>query len=151
LHLAQRSLLRQERGTDPADPPSHRPGSLVREGCRNGQTGDHPVEEPGKELRNLLQIYWEGLHRKIPCFGNTSYQFANAYWPEEQDPEAAIQKARNKAWNRYKQPEISENRDPYISLFYHGENPLQTTEFREWALRIWNPLLQNREERKSLE
>lgn len=94
------------------------------------------VEDAEQRLVDLIQIYWEGLHRPLPFFSRTSHQYAlNRFRdkPHEQALEAAT-----RVWSN--QFGYAESSDAYHRLVFDVEQVLDE-QFAELSNRVFLPLL----------
>ncbi|MGH8545646.1 MAG: exodeoxyribonuclease V subunit gamma, partial [Gammaproteobacteria bacterium] len=107
--------------------------------CRSQWLGEdrslsiEPIAHAPDLLRDLLSLYWEGLHRPLPLFPRSSRAYAAASRRSRSDP---LRAARN-TWigNEHSR---GERDDPYNSLCFRGADPLDE-EFSELALRVFSP------------
>lgn len=104
-----------------------------------------PVAQSGELLRDLLEVYWQGLTRPLHFFPQSSYAFAK----QELSTRAKatpLKKARD-AWNSG-QFHRGEEEDEYFDLaFRHLSDPLDE-EMQELSRRVFKPLIENRKETK---
>ena len=102
-----------------------------------------PVEGSGERLRDLFEIYWEGLTRPLHFFPKSCYAFAK----QELSPRAKaapLKKARD-AWESGPFHR-GEEKDIYFDLaFRHLADPLDA-EMQELSRRVFQPLIENRKE-----
>src|SRR5699024_11127943 len=99
-----------------------------------------PVEEPLPILKELLQLYWQGLHIPLLFYGKSSYTYAEEVLKKRKLEEKALDKARKK-WksssyggNTYP----GEGDDPYNKLAA-GNRPFATPDFIEISKTFWAP------------
>ncbi len=148
------------------------PKGVARRSHWLGTDGDWvalPVPDASAQLLQLLDYYWQGLHRPLPFFPASAWSYAfewhraqNAQ-PDQASPttsrtlkkpktvamtladiEQRAQKAAYSTWqgSRYEAPRVPpENRDPYYQLAFRGLEPMGL-EFNRLALAIYLPLLE---------
>lgn len=104
-----------------------------------------PVEQSSDLLRELLEIYWQGLSAPLPFFPQSSYAFAKQALNPRRRSEP-LKKARD-AWET-KPFHRGEKEDPYFNLaFRHLLDPL-SKEMQDLSLRVFRPLIDARREKK---
>jgi exodeoxyribonuclease V gamma subunit len=105
-----------------------------------------PVTNAQDQLKNLLNLYWQGLSVPLVFFPHASYKFAEVVSPygDKVAPEI-IQDALNKAWEAYygddawkKSP--TESDDPYFKSVFRYQTPVEDSAFKTTALSIYGPL-----------
>ncbi len=110
--------------------------------CRSQWLGEdrkvsiEPIAHAPDLLRNLLDLYWEGLNRPLHLFPRSSRAYAAASRRSRSDP---LRAARN-TWigNEHSR---GERDDPYNHLCFRGADPLDE-EFSELALRVFSPFIE---------
>ncbi len=103
-----------------------------------------PLKDNGSILLSLLGIYWNGLSDPIHFFPFLSHAYAKQVVQSSGNSKKARQTVQNKWANDYG---WSEADDPYISLCFKHENPLDDR-FEELAILVFGPILENLRERK---
>jgi exodeoxyribonuclease V gamma subunit len=89
-------------------------------------------------LSGLLDIYWQGLTRPVPFFPQASWAYARAKHDGKDDAEEkAQQKFEGNDWSR------GEGADLYVRRCFAGSDPLEDPQFRELAVSIIGPALEN--------
>ncbi len=102
-----------------------------------------PVQDSRTVLRNLLNIYYEGLNRPIAFFPGASFRFAEAVILKGKPDKEALKKAEKELFgNDYSSGEID---DLYMSRC-HGELHTLNDQFIHCSLDVFSPLLQHCEE-----
>ncbi len=99
-------------------------------------------------LTDLLELYWEGLHRPIPVFERASWAWASVFFGREADAEKAM-RAAQLGWqgkSYHKLP--GDLDDPYVQLLCRGisGSPLESPEFPVLAGRLYRAVFQWREQ-----
>jgi exodeoxyribonuclease V gamma subunit len=100
------------------------------------------VKEARAILADLLEIYWQGLSRALPFFPASALAYASEkLFPPKRSKSPPMNRAlaawgESNGWN--------EGNDPYNLFCFPGATPLND-EFVSLALRIFEPLLRNRE------
>lgn len=92
-------------------------------------------------LGDYIDIYQQGLSYPLPVFPETSYS-----WASQDDPQAAIQKARSSfAGNDFQSAAGGENSDPIVRLALHNNavEPWHDPLFQDLARRIYRPAIEN--------
>lgn len=128
--------------------PAPEPSVLLAQG-KNGQDSfvlrrALPQAESRARLRELVALYWRGLHRPLPVFRKASFAFAAAW---RDGDEGALDRARSAAraaWRGNSYREIPGDRDdPYVRLVLRdvSGNPLDEPDFERLALELYGPLL----------
>jgi exodeoxyribonuclease V gamma subunit len=108
-----------------------------------------PVGDPAVVLRNLLDLYREGLCEPIPFFEETSFAFAKTKSnPRVKGPEEAIRKAREAARKEWETLEFSmadgEGDDPWNRLAFGKVRPSPLDDrFEKIAERVYGPILES--------
>ncbi|MGA1823681.1 MAG: exodeoxyribonuclease V subunit gamma [bacterium] len=101
-----------------------------------------PVDECRKILEELLNLYWEGMHRVLPFFPETSLKYAETLDLSGGDRDKALLNAGTVWKNNFS---LSEADDPNFDLcFGKLDNPLDE-DFQSIACTIFQPILQHRE------
>lgn len=103
-----------------------------------------PLQESEKYLRQLLEIYWQGLIRPLPFFPRASFAYAQSF-NKYKDAERA-RRAAGRTWET--DHGRGEAEDPYFQLCFKDGDPLGE-EFQSLAIRIFDPILQHMELIKS--
>jgi len=93
-----------------------------------------PIASAENELRNLCDLYLEGLSRPLRFFPGASMAFAHAFVSKEGDP---IAKAKEK-WSPYHRE--GEKDDPYFARCFDGPDPFEDP-FSEIALKVFKTML----------
>jgi exodeoxyribonuclease V gamma subunit len=103
-------------------------------------------KEAAQRLRELLEIYWEGLTRPLQFFPQSSYAYAKQSLNTRARTEP-LKKARD-AW--YSDPfHRGEDADHYFNLAFRHLSPDPLDEVtRSLSMRVFRPLIENREETK---
>ncbi len=96
-----------------------------------------PVSDSRMVLKSLLAIFWEGLAEPIHFFPASSYAYAEQMIQYSSKREAALKSAENKWIN---ERSWSESADPYVSLCFAGQNPLDSR-FETLAETIFRPIM----------
>lgn len=99
------------------------------------------VENPKDYLRDLLDLYWEGLHQKLPLFSSSSFTFAHQVLVEENDEQKALYET-DKEWTRSWNPEYGERSDPYNRLLNKYGEPIDSQRFKDLSLKVWSPVFE---------
>ncbi len=99
-----------------------------------------PLRESEKYLRELLEIYWEGLMRPLPFFPRSSFEYAQSFHKYKDAGKALA--AAGRTWES--DFGRGEGEDPYFQLCFKDADPLGE-EFRSLAPRIFDPTLQGEE------
>ncbi len=102
-----------------------------------------PVAESREILERLLVRYWEGLHRPLHFFPETSLEYLTRVVEKATAPEEAIRKAEP-IWfgnDHYR----GESLEPHLQLCFRDSNPLDA-DFRSLAEEVYGPLLKFRRE-----
>lgn len=96
------------------------------------------IEEPERRLRDLLELYWEGLQRPVPFFPHS----ALAYVERDGDLSAA-----SKKWRKLRDDTWAESDDPYYQLALRDRiDAALDAEFEQLAVRVFGPLLKGLKE-----
>jgi len=103
-----------------------------------------PLTNSDSILPSLLDIYWQGLSDPIHFFPFASYAYAKQVLQQDVTPEMALQAVQNKWKNDYG---WSESEDPYISLCFQNENPLDSR-FEDLAISVFEPIMKKLTELK---
>ena len=103
-----------------------------------------PIPDSKTFLKLLLDIYWQGISNPIHFFPFISHAYAKPVIQQAINPEKALQSVRNKWATEYG---WSEAEDPYISLCFKHENPLDEC-FEDLAISVFEPILNNLREQK---
>jgi len=93
------------------------------------------IAEAGVILRNLLNLYRQGLQQPIPLFGNTSFAFAKA---SLNSGKANPEKAMMNAWQGGEY-QTGEMEDIYYQQLY--STPPLDDRFKELTLAVYQPLI----------
>ena len=108
--------------------------------------------ETEKIPKNPLSTYMEwflkdtnALH-KTAFFPQSSKAYAEAIF-DGKDEEESIRKARSK-WEISPHKSFAEEADYYNSLVWRGYDPLESSAFRDNALKFWEPFLLTQKENK---
>ena len=98
------------------------------------------VEEPSNILESLLTLYWEGLHRPLHLFPESSMIFSQQVMLKGRTEKQALHKARQK-WlgSEFSRGEIN---DVYFKQCFEKTDPLDDR-FRHVALQIYQPLFEH--------
>ncbi|MDZ7693445.1 MAG: hypothetical protein U5K69_20395 [Balneolaceae bacterium] len=120
---------------------SYQSTMVGKEGRRPRYAHLKKLDNAGPLLHDLLEIYWKGLHQKIPLFTETSYKFAKYLLEKEYDPDRALARARNKEWTSSKYNKWAEDADPYINILFKNSEPIDTQEFKNISLKLWKPII----------
>ncbi|MBI5013919.1 MAG: exodeoxyribonuclease V subunit gamma [Deltaproteobacteria bacterium] len=97
-----------------------------------------PLEAAAERLRDLLDLYWEGLGRLLPFFPRASWAYAQRLG-KDGDRWAARKAARSEWEGDFrKDPEAG---DPHFARAFGREDPLGA-EFEALAGRVFGPLLE---------
>lgn len=99
-----------------------------------------PVENPFEILKNLIEIYLNGVKKPFLFAPKTSLIFSKIQ--HEENLEKAIQLAESEWFGNFV---IAENSDPVYQLWFGRSNPLDLPEFRKNADRVFNDLIKNLE------
>lgn len=104
---------------------------------RDGQTLLNAADDPLAVLKDLLNVYWQGLRTTVHFFPKSSHAYAQAMRKYGKH-ERAMQDAR-RTWvgNRYQRGEAD---DASLLLCFAGIDPLDD-EFCELALAVYGPIL----------
>ncbi|MCX5909496.1 MAG: exodeoxyribonuclease V subunit gamma, partial [Deltaproteobacteria bacterium] len=94
-----------------------------------------PIEEGEKYLRELLEIYWQGLMRPLPFFPRSSFDYAQSFH-KYKDRQKGLAAAR-RTWEGY---DRGEKADPYFEICFKDADPLGE-EFCSLAEKIYMPIL----------
>jgi len=86
-------------------------------------------DDPALELRNLLDIFAEGMVSPVPLFPKTSFVYAaklysNKKKSETEDTRGQALEAALKAWSEGGYHSHGENTDPYLFAAFGELNPL---------------------------
>ena len=100
-----------------------------------------PVENPRPILKQLLQMYWEGLQRCIYFFPQSSYAFAEVVCYKDGEPRSGLNKAESK-WIREYGYWPGEREDPCNKVMLGSKNPLQMDRFRQTSRAFWAPFFE---------
>ncbi len=103
-----------------------------------------PLQNSFDKLRNLLDIYWQGLSYPIRFFPDSSYNYFRLIKEDQKTVETALENAR-KTWfgSDALRGEIE---DVYFQLcFRNDEDPL-SGDFENLSRVVYEPLIDNREE-----
>jgi exodeoxyribonuclease V gamma subunit len=98
--------------------------------CRDSMLSLPPVEDAPRLLRELLDIYGNGLCRPLPFFPETSFGFLDKGPQEAQRCWYGAQSSRVRP----------ESADAAFALCFGRNDPLDD-EFKQLAEQIWGPLL----------
>lgn len=107
------------------------------------------VGDPVVVLRDLLDLYRDGLCEPIPFFEKVSFAFAKTKSnPRVKDPEEAIRKAREAARKEWETLEFSmvdgEGDDPWNRLAFGKVRPSPLDDrFEKIAERVYGPILES--------
>jgi exodeoxyribonuclease V gamma subunit len=91
-----------------------------------------PVPQADQYLADLLDLYWQGLHRPLPLFPRSAWA-----WSEAKGGEKGLEAARQ-YWQGNPQRR-GDREDPYNQLLFAEQDPIGE-DFAELAARIWLPL-----------
>jgi exodeoxyribonuclease V gamma subunit len=94
------------------------------------------VEEPEPLLKDLLDIYWQGLKKALPFFPRSSYAYARTV-PDRRDERGLRAAARVWTGSGYQQGECENG--AYRILF--ADTQVFDAEFTGLARRVYDPLL----------
>jgi exonuclease V gamma subunit len=100
-----------------------------------------PVPDAPERLRQLLEIYWQGLCQPLKFFPKLSYAYAQAVRAGK-PPEAALAAARQ-GWQGSgpgDQRPPGEAEDPYHTLCFAAREPIDD-EFMQLAAAVFDPVL----------
>ena len=95
------------------------------------------VEECGGILRDLIEIYQQGLTRPLPFFPNTSWAYAKAI--SNGKTESTPIYLAERIWEDHARGR-GEREDTYFQACWGDSSPLND-EFRELAVEIYGPML----------
>ncbi|MBN1140571.1 MAG: exodeoxyribonuclease V subunit gamma [Deltaproteobacteria bacterium] len=125
---------------DALEQPAAQAGSWLF--ARDGTCRLAPAPNPFPFLERLLALYWEGLHRPLPFFPETSLGFAAtlARHPENRD---RAREAGRKAWEGTPY-QRGEKEDPSLRFCFGETDPLDA-DFEAKAEEIYAPLLNSLE------
>jgi len=107
-----------------------------------------PVENSKEILKELLEIYWEGLSRPLQFFPESSWEYACSVLERSKSESQAISNALDKWEGNDFNP--GESEDVYYQLCFREGLPLDA-EFRKTAKKIFAPILTYRKEIKHAE
>ncbi len=108
-----------------------------------------PVGDPAAMLRDLLDLYRDGLREPIPFFEKASFAFAEVKLKNRsKGPEEADRKAREAARKEWETEEFlttpGEGDDPWNRLAFGKVRPSPLDDrFRAIAERVFGPILEN--------
>jgi exodeoxyribonuclease V gamma subunit len=105
-----------------------------------------PIDNSAEVLRDLLEIYWQGLRAPLPFFPESSYAFAKQTLTPK-GRAAALEKARAK-WEGNPPFSRPEKVDPYWHLAFRNMADPLGPEMQALALRVFEPLLRAQREEK---
>lgn len=98
----------------------------------------NPVAEPERQLRVLLELYWQGSRRLLHFFPKSALAYIERF-RKEQDTDKALWAAR-KTWEGDEHREGSAERDDaYYQLAFRDTDPLDAA-FAELATAVFEPL-----------
>jgi len=97
-----------------------------------------PPEKPRDIIKELLEIYRQGIKMPINFFPETSFSYAEQLYKKGHD--AALVSAKNK-WKNDRNEE-AESDDPYYRFCFGDSDPLDET-FTEMARVICGPLIEH--------
>ena len=123
-------------------PPDYPDRSLLI--CKDKTWEFSPVEEAEKIIETLLETYLDGLTRPLHFFPKTSYKYAEQKIVKGKSDDAALQAAMQ-TWQGNYNRERDERNDVYYQTCFGNTNPIDN-EFKELALKIFEPILVNSEE-----
>jgi exodeoxyribonuclease V gamma subunit len=90
-------------------------------------------------LKNLLEIYWEGLSRPLPLFPRASWAYMQAIRAGK--TEAKVLEAVRQAWdNEYNG---GDRTDPYLARCFRETDPLEQPDFLPLTEAVMGPLWKN--------
>ncbi len=98
-----------------------------------------PVKANEALLRELLEIYWEGLMTPLHFFPESSWRYARSR-SLQQGPQESVRRAR-KAWSG-SEWERGECEDPYYKLCFGDRDPLDRR-FEEVSQEVFGTLLEH--------
>jgi len=90
-------------------------------------------------LRDLLDVYWQGLKRPLPFFPRSSWAYAEALSKDIENP---VEQA-SKKWEQGDY--YADLDDPYIHRCFALSDPLEGAEFDELARKLIGPALEHGE------
>jgi exodeoxyribonuclease V gamma subunit len=107
--------------------------------CRDQESGYFYEPEAGTCLKNLLEIYWEGLSRPLPLFPRASWAYMQAIRAGK--TEAKVREAVRQAWdNEYNG---GDRTDPYLARCFRETDPLEQPDFLPLTEAVMGPLWKN--------
>jgi exodeoxyribonuclease V gamma subunit len=102
-------------------------------------------KEAAERLRELLEIYWEGLTRPLQFFPQSSYAFAKQSLNSRARTEP-LKKAHD-AWTSNPPFRRGEEEDDYFDLAFRHLSPDPLDEMMQnLSMRVFRPLIENRKE-----
>jgi exodeoxyribonuclease V gamma subunit len=105
--------------------------------CKDAIWQVDEVENSGKILKEWVDLYWQGLHRPLPFFNRTSFEFAHQLIVKQQPRSVALALAARK-WlgNDFA---AGEAEDAYLRRCF-GDREALTDEFEKIALKVYAPV-----------
>lgn len=92
-----------------------------------------PLSDAKEILKDLLDIYWQGLHQPVPLLPQTSFAYAQASLNQgKSDPDDKAYSAWTSGFT------AGEDADPYHQLFF-TESPINDA-FRQLSLQLYQPI-----------
>jgi exodeoxyribonuclease V gamma subunit len=98
-----------------------------------------PVTDPESVLRDLLDVYWQGLSRPMHFFPETSYVYAKEMSKKDGSEDKALDAAVNE-WTGRGGYRRAEGENGAYLICFKGDAPLDA-EFAALALKVFSPLL----------
>jgi len=102
------------------------------------------IEEAGRIIEELLETYLNGLTIPLHFFPESSYKYAEQKILKGKSDDAALMAAMQ-TWQGNDFGSRAENNDLYYQACFRNTDPLDN-EFKELALKIFEPILINRGE-----
>ena len=119
--------------------------------CRDGSVEYGPLANAGEQLNALAELYLRGLTLPLPLLPRTSYEYALQLWKKKgsRARELSAEQALKRAVRKWHDPEFrterpAEKTDPYFSLAFGDEDPLQDRDFHEAAATLLRPAIVER-------
>jgi exodeoxyribonuclease V gamma subunit len=100
-----------------------------------------PIGDTRPILKQLLQIYWQGLHQCIYFFPQSSHAFGEVVCLKGGEARSGLNKAASK-WIRDYGYLPGEGEDPYNKVMLGSKNPLRTERFQQVSKQFWAPFFE---------
>ena len=113
--------------------------------CKDAIWKFDPVAEPLQVLKDLLDVYWQGLSEPIHFFPDSALAYIQKLQKNPDSQQSALAQAKGKWFgNDFAK---GEGTDPYYQLSLGTDDPIDE-KFQELALQILEPLIHHCQEIK---